>query len=113
MSDELECFRKAAELGCPDFCFAGDTQQVVFIQDAWQDCGPIGTEIIECSDKHNISCDAFRTKRVARCAAAVCAEWWHNHYDLERDAGDPTRVRMIDEMIYQSRAFGKKYGGEK
>ena len=92
MSDELECFRKAAELGCPDFynsgkdmMFRGTTQYAY---------------LLPCVTEGN-----FTDKKINRYAAAVCACWW-------RENGVRfTHPHMPLIMSEQARAFGKKYGG--
>lgn len=101
--DELECFRKAVELGCLDFKLQLNT--ILFRYR--KDFTPLHV-------KFEID-DGEESKRINRYAAAVCAEWWHEQ------SADPNKDVKNDEeligftlqclsMIDAARAFGKKYG---
>jgi hypothetical protein len=116
MSDELECFRKAAELGCPDFLIGGEGD-VLFV---WDD---------DYKDSHVILpyqavARPQRTKRINRYAAARCSDWWIErketlekewHKRLMRTNFVNTRsynqdVGECEKNIVSARAFRKKYG---
>lgn len=99
MSDELEPFRLAAELGCPDFKIV--TGLVHFIT-------PRNSSYsLPCSELHG---DPVLWKRVNRCAAAVCAEWWQREYTRYPQDADDDLADDCQLMIDQARAFGRKYG---
>lgn len=85
MSDELEPFRKAAELGCPDFR-------------AWPD----GRVTFRCLSFHDLPRPDRNFEhhvRINRYAAAVCMAFWVE----SKESGAPT-------YFHQARAFGKKHG---
>lgn len=89
LTDELQCFRRAAELGCPDFESGVDLNFV----------GILGaTYALPC-----------KLPRANRYAAAVCADWWFTR-DLDDD-GLANEDFMI--MAKQARNFGRKYGEAK
>ena len=96
MEDELECFRKASELGCPDFGIDGKYVNFMGMQgDLWT---------LPVSDSVGGGMD-----RINRYAAAVCAEWWHHHRDtLDSEAIQARYMCQVWQM--KARAFGKKYG---
>ena len=99
--DELECFRKAAELGCPDFRFNLVNSEVCFESDS----------------DHHVVLPAIvgplpwnmDVKRINRYAAAVCADWWRDHAD-GLPMFDQAKQDFCIRMINAARAFGKKYG---
>lgn len=103
MSDELECFRKAAELGCPDFKVAS--------------CGHVSFDFTHPMER-TLYVSMPSDKRINRYAAAVCAEWWHQREEsIEKDSDGAakwphhTAWTIAIEMRDAARAFGKKYGG--
>jgi hypothetical protein len=102
VSDELECFRKAAELGCIDFKIV--TGLVHFYTPRTNSYAlPAGTF-------GELSGDSIMYRRINRYAAAVCAAWWQERFDSavsKTSSEDSACVRMRDA----ARAFGKKYGG--
>lgn len=86
--DELEPFRKAAELGCPDFRWNENIGLPEFdIFESWQALPMDGEE------------------KVNRYASAVCAEWW-----WQRGADDANSGYL--EHMQAARAFGRKYGAQ-
>ncbi len=107
MSDELECFRRAAELGCPDFydtgnrvMFRGTTQYSYAL--------PCVTE------------GEFTDRKINRYAAAVCEIWWSERVNNILAAAywneTDSQIQAVDEgeeMIDLARAFGRKYGEAK
>ena len=100
MSDELVCFRRAAELGCSDFYTYGTMN-------------PNGAGFRVFSAERDIDVLVnlpYSHAPINRYAAAVCAEWWA---DRARNAGMDNTKRYDSEMFQLlARAFGKKYGGE-
>ena len=110
MSDELECFRKAAELGCKDFVIT-DT---IYLR---------GTEACSCLELPypvRQGYDEAHAQRINRYAAAVCEIWWRERQELflqaHNYAKDWTRELILDasEMerrLLMARAFGRKDGG--
>lgn len=92
---ELDCFRLAAELGCPDFKIDGG--EVWFEQDYCEDGIIQGVRylipIMDCP-------------RINRQASAVCADWWNT------SGRNRAHTLTIDSYVEQARAFGRKYGGD-
>jgi len=94
--DELECFRKAAELGCPDFRLG----HYCFLAPDPESEHPYTIKLPDDDPRMN------------RVAAAVCAEWWSTKDGVEVQSMSLQRKYEKErmEMIEQARAFGKKYG---
>lgn len=94
MSDELECFKKCAELGCPDFIISAG--------------GYVGFKTpTECHSLPMVLCNT--AARFNRHAANVCAEWWHQRF-LSGKGADPENCV---QMIRAARAFASKHGESK
>lgn len=89
MSDELECFKKCAELGCPDFTLHGRDILLFTYCGIW--------ELLP----NNVP-------RINRYAAAVCAEWWYSRSIQKCDQIDERRYCL--DMIDLARAFASKHG---
>ena len=93
MDDELECFRRAADLGCKDFLVEHGV--ILFrsmeVVESWF-CLP--SRVFQDLQAH----------RINHYAAAVCAEWWNTS---GQNCAHPLTV---DSYIKEARAFGKKYG---
>jgi hypothetical protein len=97
MTDELECFRKAAELGCKDFynsgkdmMFRGTTQYSYLL--------PCVTE------------GSFTDNKINRYAAAVCAEFWNEQTMKLPHMCNFKLWEHCMKMQKAARAFGEKYG---
>lgn len=106
MEDELEPFRKAAELGCPDF-FLSEHKSVWLRQAEW-----ISGYMMDEAQKYTLPC--LESNRINRYAAAVCAEWWHERCEqmVWQDGFEPDEVfEQACKLTESARAFGKKYGG--
>jgi hypothetical protein len=138
--DDLECFRRAAELGCKDFL--ADKHGTVWFQ------LPTGALL---QGLHSVLLPAEKMaqasdwKRLNRYAAAVCAEWWAKIMDQvsaspdfspgeggsEQEKFDGVMQKFRDgesvelhpatellhqqyeeaqDMVYAARSFGEKYG---
>ena len=92
MSEELECFRQAAKLGCPDFRW---NENVALPEFSVPFCGEWQMLPMDGEDQIN------------RYAAAVCAEFLHNWV-----APNMVESHKRGELVTQARAFGKKYGAQ-
>ena len=110
MSDLLEPFRRAAELGSEDFYICG--KDLTFRAN-------FGIDIdLPCVTEGEPS-----NKRINRYAAAVCECWWrehekentpdecYQHLDCVRDATSEIR-KDAQRMIDLCREFGRKHGGQ-
>lgn len=98
MSDELECFRRAMDLGCPDFALSmeGKLSLLQFELGDADDSNPSFLYLPSPS------------QRVNRQASAVCAEWW-----MDWCASKDNSLEYYGEsrrMIESARAFRKTYG---
>lgn len=103
MSDELECFRKAAELGCIDIGH-NKCSGAVYLWQREQD------QVAEKIKYGNATYSLPHPEpRINRYAAAVCAEWWRRF--SEQPPYTLGRLADCEQMIEQARAFGKRYGG--
>lgn len=97
MSDELECFRRAAELGCPDIVICGQAERAELLgRPMLIASSKPGEDILGC-------CLPSDSPRINRYAAAVCAEWWRVRWN-------DNPLEDFASMIYFCRAFGRKYG---
>lgn len=101
MSDELEPFRRAAELGCEDF-EAGDEVWLVMDVPDFHGEEQIGTMrwVVEVTKL---------TPRQARQAADVCECWWREQQKLSNNNQHKCGV-FFDDMIDLCREFARKHG---
>lgn len=89
MQDELECFKKCAELGCPDFTLHGRDIILFTFGGIW--------ELLP----NNVS-------RINRYAANVCECWWLTNFT--EPGAEAFLIR--NSMVRQARAFALKHGKE-
>lgn len=104
MSDELECFRRAAELGCTDFVLLKHDHGIdvfFYLIEAVQSESCLQAELP--------STNEFIGKRLNRYAAAVCAEWWYRQ-TLEHGHKGFGVWNHCNRMMEEARSFGLKYG---
>lgn len=98
MNEEITCFIRAAELGCPDFRLYKTGKPVAFYDCEMHTWALPSTEM-----------DAKQNARINRYAAAVCCEFWHQLWSKYPEDAD----HLSDDcqnMISEARNFGRKYG---
>lgn len=95
--EELDCFKRAAELGCPDFqCRQG------FILFRSTECHEVFYPL-----PYRGTLDSH-ANRVNRYAGFICSTWWRSRVTQDLLCED-----MIDgiNMSDSAYAFARKYGG--